>query len=227
MDQLVMRQLSDLFKYQFNDVSLLELALSHRSYQHNNNERLEFLGDSILNFTIAESLYQKFKTLPEGDLSRLRASLVKAESLAEVAKSIKLGDFILLGEGELKSAGWRRPSILADTFEAIIGAIYLDGGFEEARKFILKFFQTQIESIDPKRIVKDAKTTLQELLQSRKLMIPEYKVIKIEGEAHNQVFFVQCEISQLRLQTEGSGTSRKLAEQEAAMVAIEEVKQKI
>jgi ribonuclease-3 len=227
MDQLVMRQLSDLFKYQFNDVSLLELALSHRSYQHNNNERLEFLGDSILNFTIAESLYQKFKTLPEGDLSRLRASLVKSESLAEVAKSIKLGDFILLGEGELKSAGWRRPSILADTFEAIIGAIYLDGGFEEARKFILKFFQTQIESIDPKRIVKDAKTTLQELLQSRKLMIPEYKVIKIEGEAHNQVFFVQCEISQLRLQTEGSGTSRKLAEQEAAMVAIEEVKQKI
>ena len=222
-----MRQLSDLFKYQFNDVSLLELALSHRSYQHNNNERLEFLGDSILNFTIAESLYQKFKTLPEGDLSRLRASLVKSESLAEVAKSIKLGDFILLGEGELKSAGWRRPSILADTFEAIIGAIYLDGGFEEARKFILKFFQTQIESIDPKRIVKDAKTTLQELLQSRKLMIPEYKVIKIEGEAHNQVFFVQCEISQLRLQTEGSGTSRKLAEQEAAMVAIEEVKQKI
>ncbi len=227
MDQLVIRQLSDLFKYQFNDVSLLELALSHRSYQHNNNERLEFLGDSILNFTIAESLYQKFKTLPEGDLSRLRASLVKAESLAEVAKSIKLGDFILLGEGELKSAGWRRPSILADTFEAIIGAIYLDGGFEEARKFILNFFQTQIESIDPKRIVKDAKTTLQELLQSRKLMIPEYKVIKIEGEAHNQVFFVQCEISQLRLQTEGSGTSRKLAEQEAAMVAIEEVKQKI
>ena len=227
MDQLVMRQLSDLFKYQFNDVSLLELALSHRSYQHNNNERLEFLGDSILNFTIAESLYQKFKTLPEGDLSRLRASLVKSESLAEVAKSIKLGDFILLGEGELKSAGWRRPSILADTFEAIIGAIYLDGGFEEARKFILNFFQTQIESIDPKRIVKDAKTTLQELLQSRKLMIPEYKVIKIEGEAHNQVFFVQCEISQLRLQTEGSGTSRKLAEQEAAMVAIEEVKQKI
>ena len=227
MDQLVMRQLSDLFKYQFNDVSLLELALSHRSYQHNNNERLEFLGDSILNFTIAESLYQKFKTLPEGDLSRLRASLVKSESLAEVAKSIKLGDFILLGEGELKSAGWRRPSILADTFEAIIGAIYLDGGFEEARKFILNFFQTQIESIDPKRIVKDAKTTLQELLQSRKLMIPEYKVIKIEGEAHNQVFFVQCEISQLRIQTEGSGTSRKLAEQEAAMVAIEEVKQKI
>ena len=227
MDQLVIKQLSDLFKYQFNDVSLLELALSHRSYQHNNNERLEFLGDSILNFTIAESLYQKFKTLPEGDLSRLRASLVKSESLAEVAKSIKLGDFILLGEGELKSAGWRRPSILADTFEAIIGAIYLDGGFEEARKFILKFFQTQIESIDPKRIVKDAKTTLQELLQSRKLMIPEYKVIKIEGEAHNQVFFVQCEISQLRLQTEGSGTSRKLAEQEAAMVAIEEVKQKI
>ena len=227
MDQLVIKQLSDLFKYQFNDVSLLELALSHRSYQHNNNERLEFLGDSILNFTIAESLYQKFKTLPEGDLSRLRASLVKSESLAEVAKSIKLGDFILLGEGELKSAGWRRPSILADTFEAIIGAIYLDGGFEEARKFILNFFQTQIESIDPKRIVKDAKTTLQELLQSRKLMIPEYKVIKIEGEAHNQVFFVQCEISQLRLQTEGSGTSRKLAEQEAAMVAIEEVKQKI
>ena len=227
MDQLVIRQLSDLFKYQFNDVSLLELALSHRSYQHNNNERLEFLGDSILNFTIAESLYQKFKTLPEGDLSRLRASLVKSESLAEIAKSIKLGDFILLGEGELKSAGWRRPSILADTFEAIIGAIYLDGGFEEARKFILNFFQTRLESIDPKRIVKDAKTTLQELLQSRKLMIPEYKVIKIEGEAHNQVFFVQCDVSQLKLQTEGTGTSRKLAEQEAAMVAIEEVKQKI
>jgi ribonuclease-3 len=167
MDDLTIKQLIELLNYSFKDIKLLEKALTHRSYDGENNERLEFLGDSILNFTIAESLFKKFPNLPEGDLSRLRASLVKASALAEVASKIKLGDFILLGEGELKSAGWKRPSILADCYEAIIGALYLDGGLAPAQQFILNNFNDWLDQINPARIDKDAKTALQELLQSK------------------------------------------------------------
>jgi len=227
MDDLTIKQLIELLNYSFKDIKLLEKALTHRSYGGENNERLEFLGDSILNFTIAESLFKKFPNLPEGDLSRLRASLVKASALAEVASKIKLGDFILLGEGELKSAGWRRPSILADCYEAIIGALYLDGGLTPAQQFILNNFNDWLDQINPARIDKDAKTALQELLQSKKLMLPKYEVIEIKGEAHAQEFIVRCSVQQLSLSAEATGPSRRAAEQEAATITMPLVKEKL
>ena len=205
MDDLIVKQLEDLLQYKFKDINLLQKSLTHRSFDGENNERLEFLGDSILNFTIAEALFKKFPNIPEGDLSRLRASLVKSGTLAEIAAKIKLGDFIFLGEGELKSAGWRRPSILADTFEAIIGALYLDGGLGPAQTFIHQYFQDWLNEINPAKIDKDPKTSLQELLQSKKLMLPKYEVADIKGEAHAQEFVVKCNIAQLSIATEASG----------------------
>ena len=157
------------------------MALTHRSFSSQHNERLEFLGDSVLSFLIANELYKRFPRIDEGDLSRLRAQLVKESSLSTIATSMGLGDFIRLGEGELKSAGWRRPSILADTFESIIGAIYLDGGIEPTHEFVLRFFETQLNEIDPKLIQKDPKTLLQELLQSKKSDLPIYAVVAIVG----------------------------------------------
>jgi ribonuclease-3 len=220
MDGFTEKQLKEILNYSFNDANLLEKAFTHRSFNAENNERLEFLGDSILNFTIAESLFNKFPNLPEGDLSRLRASIVKTGSLAERSSKIKLGDFILLGEGELKSAGWRRPSILADVFEAVIGAIYLDGGLSPAQVFINDNFKDRIAEINPLKIAKDAKTSLQELLQAKKLMLPNYEVIDIKGEAHLQEFIVKCEIKQLNISAESSGRSKREAEQEAASIVI-------
>ncbi len=227
MDDLIVKQLEDLLQYKFKDINLLQKSLTHRSFDGENNERLEFLGDSILNFTIAEALFKKFPNIPEGDLSRLRASLVKSGTLAEIAAKIKLGDFIFLGEGELKSAGWRRPSILADTFEAIIGALYLDGGLGPAQTFIHQYFQDWLNEINPAKIDKDPKTSLQELLQSKKLMLPKYEVADIKGEAHAQEFVVKCNIAQLSIATEASGPSRRAAEQEAASIALPLVKEKI
>lgn len=219
MDKERQASLSRIIHYTFNDPSFMIMALTHRSFSAQHNERLEFLGDSVLSFLIASELYKRFPRIDEGDLSRLRAQLVKESSLSSIATSMGLGDFIRLGEGELKSAGWRRPSILADTFESIIGAIYLDGGIEPTHQFVLRCFETQLNEIDPKLIQKDAKTLLQELLQSKKSDLPIYNVVSIEGEAHNQTFTIECHIKKSNIKTQGVGNSRRIAEQEAASKA--------
>jgi len=209
--------------YQFVQPTLLQQALTHRSFAASNNERLEFLGDSVLNFLIAHQLYQRFPALPEGDLSRLRAKLVKEATLAEMAIALHLGDALKLGEGELKSAGWRRPSILADALEAIVGAVYLDGGFAAAEHVVAALYRDKLQTIDPKAIDKDAKSQLQEYLQGKKIELPEYQVISIEGEAHAQTFTVQCSIKKLQITTQGVGTSRRVAEQQAASLAMDQI----
>ncbi|MFD0914326.1 ribonuclease III [Methylophilus luteus] len=209
--------------YSFTQPELLQQALTHRSFSANNNERLEFLGDSVLNFIIAHQLFNLFPDLPEGDLSRLRAKLVKEASLAELAISLNLGDALKLGEGELKSAGWRRPSILADALEAIVGAVYLDGGFAAAEQVVALLYRDTLTTINPNAIDKDAKSQLQEYLQSKKMDLPEYQVVSIEGEAHAQTFTVQCLIKKLKLTTTGAGTSRRVAEQQAAKLAMEKI----
>lgn len=209
--------------YEFNQPALLKQALTHRSYASNNNERLEFLGDGVLNFIVAHQLYQRFQKLPEGDLSRLRAQLVKEATLFEISLTLKLGELLNLGEGELKSAGWRRPSILSDALEAIIGATYLDSGFVAAEALVCKLYEERLENIDPKSIDKDAKSKLQEYLQSKKIDLADYTVISIEGEAHAQTFKVSCSINKLNITTLGEGTSRRNAEQQAAELALEEI----
>ena len=224
MDNRYIEQLEKILKYHFNDKSLLELALTHRSFQGKNNERLEFLGDSILNFIIAELLFKEFKLLPEGDLSRLRSQLVKSATLSEIGIALNLGDYLILGEGELKSSGWRRPSILADSVEAIIGAVFIDGGISSANKLITGWYQERLEAINPNDIQKDSKSVLQELLQAKKIPLPEYNIVSIDGEAHNQHFKVSCSIPKLGLSIEGEGTSRKVAEQSAAEESIKKLK---
>jgi ribonuclease III len=222
----VLMQLDRLQKqlgYRFNKLALLKQALTHRSYAGANNERLEFLGDGVLNFIVAHQLYTRFQKLSEGDLSRLRAQLVKESTLFEIAQTLKIGELLNLGEGELKSAGWRRPSILSDALEAIIGATYLDGGFASAETLVLKLYTGRLDNIDPKSIDKDAKSELQEYLQSKKIDLPDYNVVSIEGEAHAQTFQVSCEIQKLNITTLGEGTSRRNAEQQAAKLAIEKV----
>ena len=209
--------------YQFKTPALLLQALTHRSFSGNNNERLEFLGDGVLNFIVAHQLYLRFPKLPEGDLSRLRAQLVKESSLAEIASSLNLGDALKLGEGELKSAGWRRPSILADALEAIIGAVYIDGGFLETELLVLKLYAEKLENINPKSIDKDAKSQLQEYLQGKKIELPDYNVLAIDGEAHAQTFRMQCVINKLNITSVGEGSSRRIAEQQAAQLAMNQI----
>lgn len=213
--------------YSFNDPTYCELALTHRSCGKNNNERLEFLGDSIVNFVIADDLYQRFPKAREGQLSRLRASMVKGETLAEIARELKLGDYLRLGPGELKSGGFRRDSILADGVEALIGAIYLDSNLEVVRGFILGWFEERLSNLDIDEALKDSKTRLQEYLQSRRLPLPDYELVNVEGEAHAQTFYITCRIQPLDQPTEGVGNSRRQAEQEAAkqaLLQLEEVK---
>ena len=210
--------------YTFKNPALLTQALTHRSFSGNNNERLEFLGDGALNFIVANQLYLRFTKLPEGDLSRLRAQLVKEATLAEIAFSLNIGESLKLGEGELKSAGWRRPSILADALEAIVGAVYIDGGYSAAEALVLKLFEDKLNHIDPKIIDKDAKSQLQEYLQGKKIELPDYKVVSIEGEAHAQTFKMECVIEKLNITTVGEGTSRRVAEQQAAQLALEAIK---
>ena len=224
MDNIHIEQVEKILNYNFSDKNLLELALTHRSFQGKNNERLEFLGDSILNFVIAESLFKKFDLLPEGDLSRLRSQLVKSETLSEIGILLQLGDYLILGEGELKSAGWRRPSILADSVEAIIGAVFIDGGISDASDLILDWFKDRIDLINPDKIEKDSKSVLQELLQSKKITLPDYNIVSIEGEAHCQHFRVSCSIPKLGLSIEGEGSSRKIAEQGAAEEILKKIK---
>lgn len=223
-DSLAVAKLVERLGYQFKTPALLMQALTHRSFAANNNERLEFLGDSALNFIIAHQLFQRFPKLPEGDLSRLRAALVKEASLADIAFALNLGEALRLGEGELKSAGWRRPSILADALEAIIGAVYSDGGFAASETLVLKLYQEKLNHIDPKIIDKDAKSQLQEYLQGKKIELPDYNVVSIEGEAHAQMFKMQCVISKLNVSAIGQGTSRRIAEQQAAQSALEIIK---
>ena len=218
---MALGNLSKQLGYPFKNPKLLEQALTHRSYSGMNNERLEFLGDGALNFIIAHQLFLRFSTLPEGDLSRLRAQMVKESTLCEIALSLNLGAALKLGEGELKSAGFRRPSILADAFEAIVGAIYLDGGYAAAEALVVKLFADLMQHIDPKVIDKDAKSLLQETLQARKIDTPDYQVVAIEGEAHAQIFRVECVIAKLKLRTLGEGASRRAAEQKAAQSALE------
>lgn len=219
--QILTKRLS----YPFSDGHLLNQALTHRSFSGQNNERLEFLGDGVLNFIIAHQLYLRFPKLDEGDLSRLRAQLVKEATLSEIAQSLNIGDALKMGEGELKSAGWRRPSILADALEAIVGAVYLDGGFEAAEIFVRNLYQEKLNTIDPKIIDKDPKSLLQEFLQGKKIAVPEYAVVQTSGEAHAQVFVVECFIQKLDIRTVGEGTSRRIAEQQAAQLAMKQVEQ--
>jgi len=208
--------------YRFKHLELLEQALTHRSYsQNNNNERLEFLGDSILNLIISENIYQRETGADEGELSRIRSSLVKEDALAKVARDIGLGDFIYLGTGELKSGGFRRSSILSDTLEAIIGAIYLDSGFDAARKTVLYLYRDYLLNLPDSDSLKDAKTQLQEYLQSKQLELPEYAVIKATGKSHDQIFTVNCDLLSLELRFKGTGSSRKKAEQNAAQKALD------
>lgn len=203
---------------------LLRQALTHRSYASTNNEQLEFLGDSVLDCAIAASLCLRFPGLKEGDLSRLRANLVRQESLAEVALGLGLGSYLALGEGELKSGGARRPSILADALEAIIGAIFLDAGFDAARAVVERLYQPALERIDPENAGKDPKTALQEILQGKRLPLPRYKMLATRGEAHAQEFEVECEVPELGIRSTGIGASRRIAEQQAAERAIAGIK---
>jgi ribonuclease-3 len=207
--------------HDFTQASLLQQALTHRSYGTPNNERLEFLGDSILNCVVAGLLYNKFPRLPEGDLSRLRAHLVREATLSGIASGLSLGDSIRLGEGELKSGGWRRPSILADALEAVIGAVFLDAGFAAAESVVGNLYAPLLQHLDPRTIGKDPKTLLQEFLQGRKLALPEYVLLTTEGEAHCQVFRVECRIPALDVSAQGEGGSRRMAEQQAAELAYQ------
>lgn len=207
--------------YRFSSPALLEQAVTHRSHGAVHNERLEFLGDAVLNCTIAQLLYQKYARLNEGDLSRLRANLVKQSSLAEIAEVIALSDFLRLGEGEMKSGGFRRPSILADTMEAIFGAVLVDGGFEAGSGVIARLFEPVLKHVDPKTLGKDSKTLLQEYLQGKRLPLPVYTVVETRGAAHNQEFEVECAIPKLEVSVRGNGRSRRAAEQTAAKLALD------
>ena len=206
--------------YSFAQASLLQRALTHRSHGVAHNERIEFLGDSVLNCCVAHELYRRFGELKEGELSRLRANLVRQETLAELAQELELGTYLRLGEGELKSGGFRRPSILADGLEALFGAVFLDGGFAAAQDVIRGLYAHLLEHLDPQAPGKDPKTLLQELLQARKIALPQYAVVSTQGAAHKQSFQVECQIPQLAIRTTGFGASRRIAEQEAAQLAF-------
>jgi len=210
--------------FKFSRPELLQQALTHRSHGSPHNERLEFLGDSVLNCLAAAELFGRFAELSEGDLSRLRAGLVRRETLHQLALALGLGDLLRLGEGELKSGGFTRPSILADAFEALIGAVFVDAGFDAARGVVRRLYGPLLEALDPEAPGKDPKTLLQELLQARKVALPRYSVVATSGAAHNQNFEVECLIAALSVRTLGRGTSRRTAEQEAALRAFEQIR---
>jgi ribonuclease-3 len=207
--------------YSFRDPTLLARALTHRSKGADHNERLEFLGDSVLNLLISSELYDRFPRLAEGDLTRLRASLVRKPTLAAHARELDLGRYVELGGGELKSGGFDRDSILADALEALIGAIYKDGGLAEAARVVHRLYGTQLEQLDPNAIPKDPKTQLQEYLQKHALPTPSYSIVEISGEPHHQTFVVACQVDGLEQAVRGEGISRRTAEQQAAERALE------
>ena len=214
--------LEQVLHYTFENKALLELALTHRSLGARNNERLEFLGDSVLGTSVSALLFHRYSKLDEGDLSRVRANLVKQAALADIAQTLGLSQYLRLGEGELKSGGFRRPSILADTLEAIFGAIYLDAGFNTAQAVIQRLYEPVLASVDPQTIGKDAKTLLQEFLQAHKMALPAYVVVATHGAAHSQQFEVACDISELGVHVQATGASRRAAEQTAAKLALEQ-----
>lgn len=209
--------------YVFKQSDYLITALTHRSASSKHNERLEFLGDAILNFVIAEVLYTQHPQANEGELSRMRATLVKQDSLATIARTLELSDYLVLGSGELKSGGFRRDSILADTLEAIIAAIYLDNGLDETRKRILDWFAHALAHTDLASSEKDYKTQLQEYLQARRLPLPEYEVTQIDGKDHDQIFYVRCCLIDPACETKGHGSNRRRAEQMAAEQLFKEL----
>ena len=211
--------------HSFTDATLLELALIHRSCGHHNNERLEFLGDSIVNFVIATALFDKFPKAREGQLSRLRAGLVKGVTLAEVAKEMHIGPCLKLGVGELKSGGQRRESILADATEAIIGAIYKDAGMDVCQARILDWFASRLENLSLSDTQKDPKTRLQEYLQAKKSDLPVYQLIDVKGQDHEQMFIIECHSSLLDQPTKAEASSRRIAEQKSATLALQQLGQ--
>jgi len=215
-----MGRLETALGHRFGNAELLRQALTHRSHSSPHNERLEFLGDAVLNCVVASLLYRRFGDLREGDLSRQRANLVRQEALAQVAQGLTLGDHLRLGEGELKSGGFRRPSILADALEAIIGAIFLDAGFDAARSVIERLLSPLLEQLDPSDSGKDPKTALQEFLQAQRQPLPQYALLTTRGEAHAQEFEIECTISSLGVRALGIGSSRRAAEQGAAREAL-------
>ena len=220
MLNLKYQRLQQRLGYQFQTQAFLELALTHRSCGARNNERLEFLGDSILNFVIGESLFQRFPEAREGQLSRLRSQMVKGETLAKIAREFELGECLILGEGEMKSGGHRRDSILADTLEALIGAIYVESGFPVCRERVTTWYATRLDELTLDSPIKDAKTRLQEYLQSLQQPLPEYAVVEVEGEAHAQMFTIECRVSLLKKTTRAQASNRREAEKQAAAKAL-------
>ena len=210
--------------YAFRQAGLLQQAVTHRSFSADHNERLEFLGDSVLNLSVAHLLYAQLTSLPEGDLSRVRANLVKQDTLHQLAKKLDLPAVMRLGEGEMRSGGQNRPSILADALEAIIGAVYLDGGYQNAQALVERLFAQVDIKPDMQAVGKDPKTELQEWLQGRKLALPKYTVVGTSGAAHRQQFEVSCEVTELRQTQLGSGASRRAAEQAAAAAMLQTLK---
>jgi ribonuclease-3 len=222
---LSINRLQSTLDYQLKQEELLKQALTHRSFCRGaNNARLEFLGDSVLSLVISHNIYEQQPNASEGDLSRIRASLVNEAALARVARDINLGDYVLLGGGELKSGGFRRESILSDTMEAILGAIYLDSNFAQVQNSILYLYRVYLQNLPSQSNLKDPKTRLQEYLQSEKIDIPEYAVVKIIGKSHDQTFTLTCRILSLNFETSGIGSSRKKAEQDAAIKALKVLK---
>lgn len=211
--------------YRFQRPELLRQALTHRSFSSDHNERLEFLGDSILNMVIALALYERFSDLREGEMSRLRAKLVCQDALEQHAIHLDLGSFLHLGEGELRSGGHRRPSILADALEAVFGAVYLDAGFAVAKDVIDRLYASILGTLDPARTLKDPKTALQEAVQAKHLPLPRYTLVAERGEAHAREFEVECTVDGLEIRTTGAGASRRVAEQVAAAAALERLEQ--
>ena len=222
---MTLSELEQKLGHKFTKTALLEQALTHRSFGVGHNERLEFLGDSVLNCCIANMIFGQFPSMPEGELSRMRANLVNQSVLAEISSDLGIGHLLRLGDGELKTGGAQRPSILGDALEAILGAVFLDADFRTATNVVCVLFASRIETIRNAIPVKDAKTGLQEWLQSKHLPLPEYTVKRIEGESHRQLFHVECEVASFGVKAEGSGGSRRVAEQEAAaqvLIALQE-----
>ncbi|MGH8250432.1 MAG: ribonuclease III [Steroidobacteraceae bacterium] len=216
------RWLRERLDHAFADRELLLRALTHRSFGPDNNERLEYLGDAVLSFVVAEMLFRSFPRASEGELSRYRATLVSGEALAELAASIGLGDHLRLGDGELKSGGQRRATILADALEALCGAIYLDGGLEALRAIAARLFDAPLAALPAASDLKDAKTRLQEWLQGRGFPLPSYVVLEVSGEPHDQRFLVRCDVASLGIRAEADGSSRRRAEQEAAQRILDD-----
>lgn len=217
----ILKTLSDALGYEFHDAELLERALTHRSHAVANNERLEFLGDALINFVVGDTLFKLRPQAEEGALSRLRASLVREPSLASLARDLKLGEAIKFGEGELKSGGWRRDSVLADTFEAIIGAIYLDGGFDAAREVCLRRFDKFLQELPDPEALKDPKTRLQEWLQARSRPLPVYEVLSESGPPHRRQFVVRARLVDAEFTAEAFSSNRRGAEQKAAELLLQ------